>query len=235
MTRVLMILTSNETLGATGEKTGFFWEELANPYWTFRDAGLQVDLASVEGGQPPADPGSDDGNGKRTAAVQRFMDDSKAMEALRSTAKIDDLDTTGYDAVFLPGGHGTMWDLRQSGAVGHAVAHIYEQGGVVGAVCHGPAGLLGATLKSGDPLVKGKRVNGFTNAEEKAVGLDAVVPYLLEDVLKEQGARFESSVEDFCGHSVRDGRLVTGQNPASSEMTAHRVLEALEEHGLKAA
>ena len=235
MTRVLMILTSNETLGQTGDKTGFYWEEMAKPYWTFRDAGLDVDLASVSGGHPPADPNSDDENGQRSEAVQRFMDDAEAMQALKTTAGIDAVDPSHYDAVFLPGGHGTMWDLRQTDAVGQAVTAIYDRGGVVGAVCHGPAGLLGATLKDGTPLVKGKRVNAFTNAEEKAVGLEDVVPFMLEDALKEQGAKFESSVEEFCGHTVRDGRLVTGQNPASSEMTAHRMCEALEEAGLKAA
>jgi len=235
MTRVLMVLTSWDKLGDTGDKTGFFWEEMAKPYWSFRDAGLQVDLASVQGGHPPADPGSDDGNGQRTEAVQRFMDDADAMTALETTAKLADIDPSQYDAVFLPGGHGTMWDLRQTEAVGQAVSRIYERGGVVGAVCHGPAGLLGATEPGGAPLVQGKRVNGFTNSEEKAAGLDTVVPFLLEDALKEQGAKFQHSVEDFCGFAVRDGRLVTGQNPASSEMVAHRMLEALEEAGLKAA
>src|SRR6056297_2822848 len=215
MTRVLMILTSWDKLGDTGDKTGFFWEEMAKPYWSFRDAGLEVALASVQGGHPPADPGSDDGNGQRTEAVQRFMDDADAMTALETTAKLADIDPSQYDAVFLPGGHGTMWDLRQTEAVGQAVSRIYARGGA--------------------PLVQGKRVNGFTNSEEKAAGLDTVVPFLLEDALKEQGANFQHSVEDFCGFAVRDGRLVTGQNPASSEMVAHRMLEALEEAGLKAA
>lgn len=235
MARVLIILTSHDKLGDTGDKTGFHWEELTTPYWVFREAGLEVDLASVEGGQPPADPGSDDGEGQRPASVQRFMDDESAMAALKEAGAVADLNSKDYGAVFLPGGHGTMWDLRQSDAVGRFISGVYAGGGVVGAVCHGPAGLLGATRDGGAPLVEGKRVNAFTNSEETAAGLDDVVPFLLESELKAQGAHFESAVEDFCGHSVRDDRLVTGQNPASAEMVAHRMLEAMKDYGLKAA
>lgn len=227
MTRILMILTSCDRMGEDGAPTGFYWEEMAVPYWAFRDAGYQVDLASPLGGRPPADPSSDDDPSARPEAVTRFMQDTQAMNDLDDTAAVSKLDASRYGAVFLPGGHGTMWDLRQTPAVAQTVAAVYEQGGVVGAVCHGPAGLIEATLSDGSPLIKGRRINGFTNSEERAAGLSDVVPYLLEDALRAQGAEFECGVEDFCGFALRDDRIVTGQNPDSSSAVAEHMLAAL--------
>lgn len=224
--KALAILTSHGVKGTTDEPTGFYWEELATPYWRLRDAGYVVDIASVSGGEPPADPGSAAADG-RPALVQRFMDDEAAMRSLTNSRHLADLDPSSYAAVFLPGGHGTMWDLAQTPTVGEIVARAYENGAVIAAVCHGPAGLVGARLASGEPLVRGKRINSFTDAEEEAVGLTAVVPYLLERRLRELGGIFESNPENFQPHAVRDGRLVTGQNPRSSERVASLMLEAL--------
>jgi putative intracellular protease/amidase len=227
MTRILMILTSCHRMGEDGTPTGFYWEEMAVPYWAFRDAGYAVDLASPLGGQPPADPSSDADQGARPEAVTRFMEDAQAMQALRDTTPVSKVDASRYDAVFLPGGQGTMWDLRQTPAVARAVSTVHEHGGVVGAVCHGPAGLIEARRGDGTPLIDGRRVNGFTNSEERAAGLADVVPYLLEDALREQGATFERGVEDFCGFALRDDRIVTGQNPDSSAAVAEHILAAL--------
>ncbi|WP_029029884.1 type 1 glutamine amidotransferase domain-containing protein [Salinarimonas rosea] len=229
MARILIVLTSHATLGTTGKPTGFFYEELAAPYYAFVDAGHAVEIASIVGGAPPADPSSLDADeAKRPAAVRRLLADAAAMDALARTAPIDAIDPVAYDAVFLPGGHGTMWDFPQSAALARAVSAIYARAGVVGAVCHGPAGLVGATRPDGHPLVEGLRVNGFTDAEEAAVGLTDVVPFLLESRLVAQGARFEKAGA-FEPFAVRDGRLVTGQNPMSSEPAAALMLEALAE------
>ena len=164
-----MILTSHGQLGDTGRKTGFYWEEFATPYWKLRDAGHTVDIASVKGGNPPADPGSAQPDG-RAKSVQRFMDDAKAMAALKASKPIEEAELGDYDAVFLPGGHGTMWDLAQTSSVGEKIARAFEAGAVVAAVCHGPAGLTNAILSNGEPLVKGRKVNSFTDAEEEAAG-----------------------------------------------------------------
>ncbi|MGD1876441.1 MAG: type 1 glutamine amidotransferase domain-containing protein [Kiloniellaceae bacterium] len=230
--RILILLTSNDALGDTGKPTGFHWEELTTPYWLLRDAGYDIDFASPAGGQPPADPQT----GKkedRPASVQRFMDDEDAMGALKASRPVVEANADAYAAIYLPGGHGTMWDLAQSPAVGGLIAKAYEGGAVIGAICHGPAGLTGATLSSGEPLVRGKRVNSFTDAEEREVGLDKVVPYLLESRLREQGAKFEDNPEPFGAHVVRDGRLVTGQNPASAEKLGKLLIEALQEEAKK--
>ena len=223
--KALIVLTSADQMGSAGRKTGFYWEELAVPYWALVDAGLTVDFASVAGGEPPADPTSDGDD--RPADVQRFMDDADAMAALKSTAAIDSVDASDYAVVFLPGGHGTMWDFAQTPAVGKAVASAYEAGAIVGSVCHGPAGLTEAYLSDGTPLVSGKRVNSFTNAEEEAVELTDVVPFSLETRLRERGALFERNPENFGPHAVRDGRLITGQNPASSQKVADLLVAAL--------
>ena len=235
MARLLMILTSTDQMGREDTPTGFYWEEMAVPYWAFRDAGHTVELASIQGGQPPADPASDDDPQARPRAVKRFMEDDAAMQALRQTTPIADVDSNRYDGVFLPGGHGTMWDFHQTPQVATTVSKIHEQGGVVGAVCHGPAGLLGTKRSDGTPLLKGRKVNGFTNSEEKAAGLTDVVPFLLEDELKAEGAVFERSAEDFCGFAVRDARLVTGQNPDSSAAVAEHMLAALNDTKREAA
>ncbi|MAC38666.1 MAG: glutamine amidotransferase [Oceanicaulis sp.] len=225
--RILILTTSHGTLGETGKPTGFHWQELTDPYWAFRDAGDTVEIASVHGGQPPADPGSDDGEGERPRSVQRFMDDESAMRALTHSLPVSELKPRSYDAVYLPGGHGTMWDLPDSKAVAGLIGKAWEAGAIIAAVCHGPAGLVGATLADGTPLVKGRRVNSFTDAEERKAGLDEVVPFLLESRLRELGAVFEGNDEAFGPHVARDGRLITGQNPASSKPLADQVLAAL--------
>jgi len=227
--KALFIVTAHGKLGETGQPTGFFWEELAVPYWALRDAGYDVAFAAPRPGLPPADPSSDAGPDERPAAVTRFMEDEQAMAALNATDDVAKVVPSDFDVVFLPGGHGTMWDFAQTEAVGRAVAQAWEAGAVVGAVCHGPAGLLNATLSDGKPLIEGRRVGGFTNAEEKAVGLTAVVPFLLETALAEKGARVEKAEDAFAPFAVRDGRLVTGQNPASSEEVAAQLLSALRE------
>lgn len=231
--KVLIILTSHATLGSTGKPTGFYWEELAAPYWAFHDAGHSVGIASVQGGMPPVDPGSDTED-TRTDAVDRFKADETAKRALQDAPAVADVSVTEWDAVFLPGGHGTMWDFSQTPAVTDVVGRIWDRGGVVGAVCHGPAGLIGANILNGDPLVKGRAVTGFSNAEEDKVGLSDVVPYQLETALRGLGADY-SCAEPFTAHAVRDGRLVTGQNPQSSEKVAALFNEALAEQAIKVA
>lgn len=231
--KILIILTSHAALGATGRKTGFYWEELAEPYWAFRDAGHDVGLASIRGGMPPVDPGSDTAE-TRTDAVDRFAADDGAMTALKNARAVADVNVAEWDAVFLPGGHGTMWDFSQTPELTALVGRIHDRGGVVGAVCHGPAGLIGASLPTGRPLVEGRTVTGFSNAEEDAVGLSDVVPYALEDALRGAGADYVSG-DAFAAHAVRDGRLVTGQNPQSSRKVADLFLGALADTAIKAA
>lgn len=225
--RALVLLTSHARLGDTGKDTGFYWEELAAPYYALLDAGLEVDIASVSGGEPPADPGSAEGDAV-TEPVRRFLGDDVAMKALKNSAAVATVNPAAYRIVFLPGGHGAMWDLPTTPAVGRLVADAYEAGAVVGAVCHGPAGLTEVTLSDGEPLVKGRRVTGFTDSEEHAVGLEAVVPFLLETKLRSLGADVVVA-DDFSVHALRDGRLVTGQNPASSVKVGELLLEAMRE------
>jgi putative intracellular protease/amidase len=235
MTRPILILTtSHDRIGDTGRATGFYWEELAVPYWALRDAGHAVVFASPKGGMPPADPSSARAEG-RAPAVQRFLDDPDAMHALAHSLPVADAKAADYAGVFLPGGHGTMWDMSQTPAVGQIVGQVFDAGGVVGAVCHGPAGLLEARLPDGTPIVAGRRVNGFTDAEERAVGLADVVPYLLESRLRALGGLFEGNPSNFGPHAVRDGRLVTGQNPASSAAVARLLVAALADQARKAA
>ena len=232
--RALVILTSHGVKGDTGEPTGFYWEELTTPYWRLRDDGFAVDIASVQGGEPPADPSSAEGE-DLPGSVDRFRNDDDAMRALKQSRAVAEVDAMAYDLVYLPGGHGTMWDTGQSADVARAIVSAYENGAVIGAVCHGPAGLTGAVLSTGDPLVRGKRVNSFTDSEEEAAGLTDVVPYLLESRLRALGGRFEGNPKDFEPYAVRDGRLVTGQNPASSDRVADLMLEAAAESPRKVA
>lgn len=224
--KILMILTSSATMGDTGEPTGLWFEELATPYYAFIDAGASVTLASIAGGPVPIDPRSVKAKGENEASVDRFLGDEPAAAALKMTIHINGIDVSTYDAVFLPGGHGTMWDLPQSTELAALLTRAWTQGKVVAAVCHGPAGLVNAQDETGAPLVSGRRVTGFTDSEERAVGLDTVVPFLLESRLRELGGRYES-VADFQPFSIADGRLVTGQNPASSALTAKLTLNAL--------
>ena len=227
--KAIIILTSHNTLGDTGTPTGFHWVEMATPYYALDAAGYDITLASVAGRRPPSDPSSCDPE-DREDDVSRFIADTDAMDRLERTEKLSDLDATDFDIVYIPGGHGTMWDLAQTDAVGEFIAKAYENGAIVGSVCHGPAALTECYLSDGTPLVKGKRVNAFTNAEEKKAELEDVVPYLLETRLKERGALYECNEEPFGAHVARDERLVTGQNPASVKDLAAALVEMAGEY-----
>lgn len=223
--KILMVLTSHDQLGNTGKKTGFWLEEFAAPYYAFKDAGAQLTLASPKGGQPPLDPKSDAPDAQ-TEATERFRTDTSAQSALASTVKLDSVKAADFDAVFYPGGHGPLWDLAEDR---HSIALIeafYNSGKPVAAVCHAPGVLRHAKGADGQPLVKGKRVTGFTNTEEEAVQLTDVVPFLVEDELEAKGGIF-SKAEDWASYTVEDGLLLTGQNPASSEATAFSLLSRL--------
>ena len=201
-------------------------EELATPYFTFIDAGASVTLASMKGGPAPIDPRSVKAKGENEASVDRFLDDEAAYRALNDTIPISTIDAKPYDAVFLPGDHGTMWDLPESAELAALLGKAWGNGKVVAAVCHGPAGLVNAKDEAGSPLVRGRRVTAFSDSEEHAVGLDTAVPFLLESRLRERGGRYESAA-DFQPFAIADGLLVTGQNPTSSVLTAKLTLGAL--------
>jgi putative intracellular protease/amidase len=225
MTKVLMVLTSHDRLGDTGQKTGFWLEEFAAPYYILKDAGLDVTLASPKGGQPPLDPKSDD-PASQTEAMRRFKADPEAQAALAGTAKLSDISPNDYDAVFYPGGHGPLWDLSDDRHSIALIEALYAAGKPVAAVCHGPAALRHAKARDGSPLVRGRSVTGFTNTEEAAVKLTDVVPFLVEDMLKENGGEFSRGA-DWQAYAVTDGNLITGQNPASSESTARALVAQL--------
>jgi len=220
---ILIALTSNEKLGDTGRSTGYYLSEVAHPWKVFSDAGHTVDLVSVAGGQPPRDPGGQDPN---DVAQQAFLADARMTAQLGSTPAADDVDGSRYDAIFFAGGHGTMWDFADSVGLVGLGREIYERGGVVGAVCHGPAALVNLTLSDGTHLVQGRQVASFTNEEETAVGLIDVVPFRLQTTLEERGAK-HIAASKFTAQVVRDGRLVTGQNPQSATGVAEQVLTAL--------
>ena len=223
---ILMVLTSHDQLGDTGEKTGFWLEEFAAPYYLLKEAGHTITLASPKGGQPPLDPKSDSPD-FQTEATKRFKVDSDAQAQLASTRRLDEIDAASFDAVFYPGGHGPLWDLANSAKSKSIIEETIRAGKPVALVCHAPAVLKDVTAEDGSPLVRGKKLTGFTNSEEAAVGLTEVVPFLLEDKLTELGAAF-TKVGDFQPYVVRDGLLITGQNPASSEPAAKALLEALQ-------
>ncbi|AUA93918.1 type 1 glutamine amidotransferase domain-containing protein [Pseudomonas aeruginosa] len=223
--KILLVLTSHEQLGNTGEKTGFWLEELAAPYYAFIDAGAQLTLASPNGGQPPLDPKSNEPD-FQTDATRRFEIDSVATHALANTLKLSDLNGAEFDAVFYPGGHGPLWDLAEDAASIALIERAIAAGKPVAAVCHAPAVLRHVKGSDGQPLVAGKAVTGFSNSEEEAVGLTQVVPFLVEDMLKAQGGHY-SKTADWQVHVITDGLLITGQNPASSEATAHALLNVL--------
>ncbi|MEF2546943.1 type 1 glutamine amidotransferase domain-containing protein [Aurantimonas sp. E1-2-R+4] len=222
---ILMVLTSHDTLGDTGEKTGFWLEEFAAPYYVLRDAGAKITLASPKGGQPPLDPKSDAPDAQ-TEATERFKKDDAAQQALASTAKLADIDAAEFDAVFYPGGHGPLWDLAESADSKRLIEAFAASDRPVGAVCHAPAIFRHTNGMDGKPLVSGRRVAGFTNTEEEAVGLTNVVPFLVEDMLKANGGLYEKGA-DWGSYVVVDGKLVTGQNPASSEDAAKELLNLL--------
>jgi len=220
--RILIIVTSHAELGSTGKKTGFWLEELAVPYRELTRAGAHVDIASPLGGKPPVDPSSAN---NPAGEVAEFLADADATRKLDSTQRLDQV-TEKYDAVFVAGGHGAVFDLASSPVVADVLSRTYASGGVVAAVCHGPGALVNARKADGSPLVAGHRVTGFSNEEEQAVGLTEVVPFLLESRLTELGGRYEHAGK-WESFAVRDGQLVTGQNPASSEATARETLAAL--------
>jgi putative intracellular protease/amidase len=226
--KVLMVLTSHDQLGNTGRKTGFWLEELAAPYFIFRDAGLHITLASPKGGQPPLDPKSNE-PGFQTDDTRRFEQDQAAIHALANTTKLSQIDQADYDTVFFPGGHGPLWDLTNDRNALSLIEDMLLAKKPVALVCHAPGILTNVKAPSGDPIAKGRAVTGFTNSEEAAMHLVDVVPYLLEDVLKEQGATFSATV-DWGVHVVQDGLLITGQNPGSSKQTALWLLDALKRH-----
>jgi putative intracellular protease/amidase len=220
--KILMVLTSHDQLGDTGLKTGFWLEEFAAPYFVFRDAGVDLTLASPKGGQPPIDPKSDLPEGQ-TPAMARFKKDEAAQKALANTVKLAGVESVDFDTVFYPGGHGPMWDLAESPVSIALIESFYNSGKPIALVCHAPGVLRHVTCK-GEPLVKGKRVTGFTNEEEEEMHLTRVVPFLVEDELKRLGAIFEK-VPNWQPFSIVDGRLVTGQNPASSTSGAQALLK----------
>ncbi len=228
--KLLMVLTSHDQLGNTGKKTGFWLEELAAPYFVFRDAGVDVTLASPKGGQPPLDPKSNEPD-FQTADTRRFEQDAVATEALAHTVKLGEIDQADYDSVFFPGGHGPLWDLTNDRNALSLIEDMLAADKPVALVCHAPGILTNVRSPNGEPIAKGRKVTGFTNSEEAAVQLVDVVPYLLEDVLKEQGANF-SSTEDWGVHVVQDGLLTTGQNPQSSRQTAQTLLDTLSKRGV---
>jgi len=224
---ILMVLTSHDQLGDTGEKTGFWLEEFAAPYYVLKEAGHTLTLASPKGGQPPLDPKSDLPD-FQTEATKRFKVDSDAQAQLASTQKLDEIDPANFDAVFYPGGHGPLWDLANSAKSRSIIEETIGAGKPVALVCHAPAVLKDVQSEDGSPLVRGKRITGFTNSEEAAVHLTDVVPFLLQDELSELGGNF-SQAGDFQPYVIRDGLLITGQNPASSEPAARTLLEVLQE------
>ncbi len=224
--KILMILTSHATLGSTGKPTGFWLEEFAAPYYVFLDAGAQITLASPLGGQPPLDPKSEEPDAQ-TEATERFRKDSRAQAALASTIRLAEVSAESFDAVFFPGGHGPLWDLAENGYVMSLIRDFDKAGKIVSAVCHAPGVFRHVKAGDGGYLVKDKNVTGFSNAEESAVGLTDVVPFLVEDMLKDHSAKY-SSGDDWQPHVVIDGKLVTGQNPASSVGVADAVIKQLQ-------
>ncbi len=224
--KILMILTSHAKLGNTGKETGLWLEEFAAPYYIFRDAGASITLASPLGGQPPVDPASD-ASDAQTDATRRFHQDAAAQAAMAATARLADIDESDYDAVFFPGGHGPLWDLAENGYVTSLIRDFYGNGKPVAAVCHGPAVFRHAKTRDGRGLVQGKDVTGFSNTEEAAAGLTDVVPFLVEDMLKEHGAHYTKE-PDWHAHVVIHDNLITGQNPASSEAAAQALLAQLD-------
>ena len=225
--KVLMVLTSHDQLGNTGRKTGFWLEEFAAPYFVFRDAGVVLTLASPKGGQPPLDPKSDLPE-NQTPAMARFKKDAIAQKALANTVKLADMKSGDFDTVFYPGGHGPMWDLAESKVSIALLGSFYSSGKPIALVCHSP-GVLRHVMYQGEPLVKGKRVTGFTNEEEEEMQLTRVVPFLVENELRRLGARFEK-VPNWQPFSIVDGRLITGQNPASSTSVAKALMTLLASH-----
>jgi putative intracellular protease/amidase len=223
--KILMVLTSHDKLGETGEKTGFWLEEFAAPYYVFKDAGAEITLASPLGGQPPLDPKSDAPE-FQTEATRRFKADTASQAVLANTLKLADISAENFDAVFYPGGHGPLWDLAEDVSSIALIEATLAAGKPLAAVCHAPGVLRHPKTSVGAPVVQGRTVTGFTNSEEEAVGLTEVVPFLVEDMLKRNGGKY-LKLADWQPHVVTDGLLITGQNPASSEPAAKALLAKL--------
>ncbi len=223
-TRVLFVLTSREQLGDTGRATGYFLSEVTHPARVLSDAGCDIRFTSPRGGQPPVDPGSRDHDDKDN---RWFLTDDDWLNRMAGSARPEELEAKEFEGVYFAGGHGTMWDLPKNRALARLTAAIWERGGVVAAVCHGPAGLVNVKLDDNNYLVAGRKMTSFTNEEEAAVELDGVVPFLLESRLRERGANF-SKADPFQEHVVTDGRLVTGQNPASARGGGKAMVKLLE-------
>lgn len=223
--KILFVLTSHDQLGDTGKKTGFWVEEFAAPYYALLDKGAEITVATPKGGQAPIDPSSDTEDAQ-TKDTKRFKDDKKAQEVIANTKVLADVDANDFDAVFYPGGHGPLWDLANDLTSVKLIEAFNEQEKPIAFVCHAPAALKRVSGTDGNPLVKGKKVTGFTNSEEEAVQLTEIVPFLVEDMLQENGGIY-SKKEDWAAYAVQDGNLITGQNPASSELVAEKLLAAL--------
>jgi putative intracellular protease/amidase len=225
MKKVLVVLPSHDQLGNTGQKTGYWLEEFTDPYYKFIDSGYEVTIASPNGGKPPVDPKSTQKE-NQSESTQRFERDKSAQAKLENTLVLSRVSANDYDTLFLPGGHGPMWDLSSDENMKKIVEDFYSYKKIVSAVCHGPAGLLQATDRNGNSILKGKKITGFTNNEESAVGLTKAVPFLLENRMKELGGKFEKG-QDFKPFIVSDGLLITGQNPKSALPAAEKVVEIL--------
>lgn len=223
--QILIVVTNHGEMGDTGAPTGYFLSEVSHPWHVFTEAGYRVDFASPLGGFAPMDPKSFD---LEDPVNRIFWDTLAVVESVTNTLTLDEVDTDNYEAIFLAGGHGTMWDFAQSRSVVERVAQIYQQGGIVGAVCHGPTALLNVKLSGGRHLLDGKRVTGFTNDEEAAVKLTEIVPFLLESEMQSKGAIFVAA-KNFKPNVVVDQRLVTGQNPASATAAAEAIVQLLSE------
>lgn len=223
--KILMVLTSHDTLGTSDGKTGFWVEEFAAPYYVFADAGAAINIASPKGGQPPVDPKSE-AIEAQTPDTQRFYKDNKVIDLVAHTLKLSEIDQADYDAVFYPGGHGPLWDLANDKDSIQLIENFYNEQKPIAFVCHAPAALVNAKAKNGEPLVKGKQLTSFSNTEEEAVQLTKIVPFLLEDELKKHGALY-SKANDWESYVQQDELLITGQNPASSKAVAKLLLETL--------
>ena len=224
-TKVLFVVTSHDKLGDTGKKTGLWIEEFATPYYELVDQGVTVVIASPKGGQPPIDPKSTLPD-FQTETTKRFYSDSKTQKIFSKTLKLSEVNHEGYDAVFYPGGHGPLWDLSEDTNSIQLIESFYNNNKPIAFVCHAPAALLHVKDKSGQPLVKGKKVTGFTNSEEAAVGLTDVVPFLIEDMLKQNGAIYKKGA-DWSSFAVSDGLLISGQNPQSASLVAKKLIEKI--------
>lgn len=228
MKKILFVLTSNDKMGDTGHKTGFWIEEFTAPYYLLKDLGFDITLASPKGGQPPIDPNSETKDAS-TATTERFDADKETQKTLANTRFLSEVNMADYDAVFYPGGHGLLWDLVENKNSIKLIEDFYAAGKPVAFVCHSPAVLKNVKGTDGQALVYGKNVTGFTNGEEAAVELSKVVPFLLEDMLKQNGGTY-SKTGDWKPYAVEDGLLITGQNPASSEKVAEKLAEKLNSH-----